>query len=210
MLVNFDYDGVLVDSLERLTVLAAQAQREVGSGRAPTAEDFRLLQNLTFAGLAERIGVNESRVEDFCEAALHLQEMDPTLPPLIEGAAEMIRSVSAYATVTVISSSSRTEIRKVLDGAGAAECVQRIFDGADRRPKSDKIREAMALFAAPPSSTFMVGDSRSDIVQGKLAGVRTVAVAWGYQPRDRLALEEPDFMVESIAQLVGLLSDERG
>lgn len=210
MLVNFDYDGVLVDSLDRLVKLAVKAQQGVGSGRPPTAEDFRLLKNLTFAGLAERIGVDDSRVEDFCEAALHLQEMDPTLPPLFAGAAEMIRSVGAHAKVTVISSSSKTEIGKVLSKTEAAECVQRIFDGADRRPKSGKIREAMELFSESPSSTFMVGDSRSDIVQGKLAGVRTVAVAWGYQPREKLALEEPDFMVESIPELTELLLGEKG
>jgi phosphoglycolate phosphatase len=209
MLVNFDYDGVLVDSLDRLCKLAVRAQQETGAGRAPTVDDFRYLKNMAFADLARCIGIDDGRVWKFCETALRLQEMEPSLPPLFEGAPEMIRSVSKNATVTVISSSSKSEIEKVLKGAGVLPCVRTIFDGADYRPKSEKIKEAMMHFSEAAAATYMVGDSRSDIVQGKLAGVRTIAVAWGYQPRDLLAQEEPDFLVDDITELVELLTAQQ-
>lgn len=46
---------------------------------------------------------------------------------------------------------------------------------------------------------------RSDIRHGKAAGVRTVAVTWGYQKRHTLEQEKPDFVVDSPDELLNVL-----
>ena len=43
----FDYDGVIVDSIDALTDIAAAAQMELGLGRVPAVEDFRRIEELT-------------------------------------------------------------------------------------------------------------------------------------------------------------------
>ncbi len=50
----------------------------------------------------------------------------------------------------------------------------------------------------------MVGDAISDIRLGKLAGVRTAAVAWGYQSREALVAEAPDLVIDAPGQLHAL------
>jgi phosphoglycolate phosphatase-like HAD superfamily hydrolase len=52
----------------------------------------------------------------------------------------------------------------------------------------------------------MIGDSVSDIRYARQAGVRSVAATWGWQNRDTLAREQPDFIVESVSELTALLS----
>ena len=44
-----------------------------------------------------------------------------------------------------------------------------------------------------------------DIRQGKAAGVKTIAVAWGYQPVEALLREQPDAVAQSPTEIVSLL-----
>jgi phosphoglycolate phosphatase len=67
--------------------------------------------------------------------------------------------------------------------------------------KCEKIAIAQQYFKIPATRTYMIGDAISDIRQGKLAGVQTIAVTWGFQRRDLLLAEQPDYVVDSPAEL---------
>ena len=54
----------------------------------------------------------------------------------------------------------------------------------------------------------MVGDSVSDIRSAKRAGVQAIAATWGWQSRNLLARETPDFIVNSVQELAALLAAE--
>lgn len=47
------------------------------------------------------------------------------------------------------------------------------------------------------SNVYFVGDEVRDIEAGKKAGVNTIAVSWGYNTKEALAKENPDFLIDS-------------
>jgi phosphoglycolate phosphatase len=51
-----------------------------------------------------------------------------------------------------------------------------------------------------PSSADVIGDTEHDIACGKAIGARTIAVATGSRPRERLAESEPDFLFDDFSQ----------
>ncbi len=51
----------------------------------------------------------------------------------------------------------------------------------------------------------MIGDSVSDIQYAQKAGVQSIAATWGWQSRDTLSRENPDYIVESVSELMALL-----
>ncbi len=53
-----------------------------------------------------------------------------------------------------------------------------------------------------PSDVLFIGDSIYDIRTGKNAGMKTVAVTWGYQPKGQLIAENPDFIADSTAEII--------
>ena len=55
---------------------------------------------------------------------------------------------------------------------------------AHRKPHPDQLLHACELTGTPPSHGTYVGDARSDIVAGRRAGMRTIAVLFGYIPAD--------------------------
>jgi len=51
------------------------------------------------------------------------------------------------------------------------------------------------------STVYFVGDEVRDIEAGKKVGIKTIAVSWGYNTRDALGKEHPDYLVDSPAEL---------
>jgi phosphoglycolate phosphatase len=45
--------------------------------------------------------------------------------------------------------------------------------------------------------TFYVGDTVGDIKEARLAGVKTVAVTWGWHNKERLEMASPDYVIET-------------
>ena len=54
-------------------------------------------------------------------------------------------------------------------------------------------------------NTVFVGDSDTDIKTGKNAGVKTVAVTWGYRNRKLLEEAFADYMADTVDELCEIL-----
>ena len=206
-LVSFDYDGVLVDSLARILRLIGRAQASLGIGRPPTIEDLRSIANLHLRDLALNLGIPSERIPELTTKMLDLKKRaDETPPSMFPGIPEAIRQIAQSSIVAVVTFNLREEVMEVLSAHGLESCVSLVLDGTDARPKRERIRWALEHFEVSPRSAYMVGDARSDIREGRAAGVQTVAVAWGYQPREVLLAEDPDFFAECPEELVPILN----
>ncbi|MBZ9685946.1 pyrophosphatase PpaX [Clostridium estertheticum] len=81
--------------------------------------------------------------------------------------------------------------------------------GADNTDvhKPDPTPALMALkeLGGKPEETLLVGDSTYDILCGKNAGIASVLVGWSALPMDILMKCEPDYVVDSMEELVSLV-----
>ena len=79
-------------------------------------------------------------------------------------------------------------------------------DDTDKH-KPDPTPALMALkqLGGKPSETLIVGDSPFDILCGKNAGITSVAVGWSALPMDVILKAEPDYVVESMEELMALV-----
>lgn len=206
MLIAFDYDGVLVDSLARLLRLVTQTQSLIGHGRAPREEDFRTIANLTFADLGHLLGIPAAHMPLFHTQVLALQRQESSLPELFPGIARIVPRLAALGVVVVVTASARAEVERVLEVHALAPYIRQIFDGADPRPKAAKITAACTAFGQEPAGAYMVGDTQGDIAQGKIAGVKTIGVTWGYQSAALLRAAGADYLVSTPEDLPGIVT----
>jgi len=202
LLIHFDYDGVLVDSFDQLLDLAQKTQKEMGAGRVPRAEDFRTIANLTLKELGCVIGIPEGRAGEFAAQMFHSLRQDSRIPAVQEGIREILEKLSRKHTLVVMTANSGEVVRKGLRQSGLEDFFRTIFDGETSASKAHKIHASMKAFGVPANQTYMVGDALSDITEGKKAGVRTIAVSWGYQPRERLIEAKPDYVVETPGEIL--------
>ncbi|MDH7500654.1 MAG: HAD family hydrolase [candidate division NC10 bacterium] len=208
-LVCFDYDGVLVDSLSRMLRLISRAQSSLGVGRPPTITDLQHIANLNLTDLALTLSIPPDRIPDLAAKLLEIQREEGDRPPIFPGIPETLRQIAQDSIVAVITFNLRDEVLEVLSANRVGDCISLILDGADPRPKRERIRWALEHFRIDAGNAYMVGDARSDIREGRAAGVHTVAVTWGYQPKVALAAEEPDFVANCPEELVTLIRTAR-
>lgn len=76
------------------------------------------------------------------------------------------------------------------------------------KPDPEPVLKALEQLGAKPEEAIMVGDNYHDILAGKNAGTKTAGVAWSMKGRDYLANFEPDFMLESMADILAILGEE--
>ena len=71
-----------------------------------------------------------------------------------------------------------------------------------RKPDPTSALYLAELLNIFPCDIIFVGDSIYDVITGKNAGMKTVAVTWGYQPKERLIAENPDFIADSPKEII--------
>jgi len=128
---------------------------------------------------------------------------------MFPGIPEAVRQIARSNIIVVVTFNLRDEVMEVLSAYGLEDHVSLVLDGTDPRPKRERIGWTLKHFSVSPRNAWMVGDARSDIREGRAAGVQTVAVAWGYQPREVLVAEDPDFVVDQPEELVAILGRRR-
>ena len=205
MLLHFDYDGVLVDSFDQLLTAFRRTAADTGLGRLPTRNDFETIEDLSATGLATLLGVPAGHIESYTRHVHALLEAGGYAPTLFPGIPDLLKTLSERHTLVVVTSNYDPLVRQGLSLNGVDECVSLVLDAGQPGDKSDKIRHALERLGHRPEEGFMIGDTRGDIRHGRLAGVRTAAVTWGYQTRQTLEQESPDFIVDSPDELLRLL-----
>ncbi|MGE5839837.1 MAG: HAD family hydrolase [Deltaproteobacteria bacterium] len=86
------------------------------------------------------------------------------------------------------------------------QSVITLDDVKNRKPSGDPLLECARRLGAHPEKCAYVGDATVDIVAGKAAGMRTIAVLTGVDDYEALEEEDPDLILDSVAQLTERLN----
>ncbi|MEW6754380.1 MAG: HAD family hydrolase [Candidatus Latescibacterota bacterium] len=207
MLLCCDFDGVFVDSLDYLVVRFNAARRAVGAGRACAPEDLRTIESFSFEDVGRRLGVPEERIARFSRQVFEHLRRDGArggLPEVFAGVPQVVAALARDHLLAIVTAAEQTWVERVLERHGMRGAVSGILDGEAPGTKAEKIAALCRTFAHEPRQTLMVGDALSDLRQGRRAGVRTVAITWGFQPRHLLLAEHPDFVADRPDDLLAI------
>jgi phosphoglycolate phosphatase len=133
---------------------------------------------------------------------------DYTVP--YPGVRETLPKLTGYRKA-VISNKKEVLSRQLLDVLGLSvffECVLGSDSVEERKPSPKPLRYILELFSADPREAVMIGDSNFDIEAGRAAGVRTVAVSYGYRGKD--FLQGADVIISSFEELPGAIEAGNG
>ncbi len=75
-----------------------------------------------------------------------------------------------------------------------------------KKPAPEPLLHACAQLQVEPESALMVGDSKNDIQAARAANMPVIAVSYGYNHGRPVTLENPDFVVSSLEQLVDAIA----
>jgi len=198
----FDCDGVLVDSLQVFEGTVRACLDVIGQPILESREDFLDLFEDNFYSAIARKGVD---VEAFIEASgAILAHIDYTRMKPFPGLLPVVAAMSRRDSLVVISSGDARIVEKQLIQFGFNGFFTDILGADFLLSKIDKINHAVSKFQTDRDKSYYVGDTTGDIREAKKAGVRTVAVGWGWHGRERLASAGPDYLLDLPGELLDL------
>ena len=205
-LAIFDYDGVIVDSLSHNLAVVRQVCEAVGASVFPDVEYCRTARCISFEEWARHIGMTGSQTSDFVRMVhAELTETTHDLQSFAD-IPQMFEQLSRNCKCALITANVLAAAKRFLDQNHLSKFFSALSGAETPGAKSEKITRLAENAGYSLSSIYYIGDAGTDVQQGRIAGVRTVAVTWGFQSRERLEEERPDFIVDSPMELLRVLA----
>ncbi|MGD7025057.1 pyrophosphatase PpaX [Rossellomorea vietnamensis] len=209
--VLFDLDGTLINTNELIISSFLHTMNTY------FPDQYKREDVLQFMGppLEESfIKVNPDAVEDMVKTyrAYNLEKHD-SLVTEFEGVFETVQTLSQNGYKLAIVS---TKIRDVVIKGLKLTNLDQFFDVIitldeveNAKPDPEPVQKALSALDSTPEESIMVGDNHHDVLAGKNAGTLSAGVAWSAKGREYLDQYEPDFMLETMADLLDVVGLEK-
>lgn len=224
--ILFDLDGTLIDTTHLILECFRHSwERVCGFTHAPETLIATFGTPLRDA-MQELLGrtdeVSESRgVSEGCEVVerllgeyrtFNLENHDRLALPVAGARESLVELKRRGYLIAVVTSKGRelaTQGLRLCGLEGLLDSSVFLEDTRRHKPNPEPILAAIERLNIEPSGAAYVGDSPHDLRAARAAGVKSVAALWGPAPRSELESERPDFLVESITDLLTIFNLSR-
>lgn len=201
-LAIFDFDGTLADSFGWFTSVLNDLAQAHGF-KTLSAAEREALRGATSREILKGFGLPLWRVPAVAKDVRARKAAVADQIRLFDGVPEALSALKAKGvTLAIVSSDGEPSIRTTLGESAAL--ISHWACGADLFGKPAKFKRVCKLAAVPLDRTICIGDEDRDALAAKKAGIAFAAVSWGFASRDALASRRPDYLLDSVAELVGL------
>lgn len=214
-IIIFDLDGTLLDTIADLATATNQALSLFGYPIHET-DAYRFFVGNGINKLFERALPEGARSEENIQKIrsefipfynLHNADLSrpyPGIPALLNTLQE--KGMKIAVASNKYQEATRKLVHQFFPDINFIEVLgQR--EGVPSKPHPQVVFEIMEKAGVNASETVYVGDSCVDMQTGKNAGVTTIGVSWGFQPRTELESYQPDFIADRAADILQFLSE---
>jgi phosphoglycolate phosphatase len=207
-LVIFDFDGTLVDSRPLIAESHRIVFAEFRLAAPPPAQILSLVGKSLDVILTELAGPDAPILE-------MVRAHDRLLPQLradpafaeqpFEGAGRLLHELSTTDGITLgLATGHRTDtVGPALQALGWSDYFSNIqaADTAPSKPHPAMLLQALAATKVKAEDAIFIGDTVFDMQMAKAAGIRSVAVSWGYHQAERLSEAGAHRVVQTVDEL---------
>lgn len=204
-LAMFDYDGVIVDSLDSFTSVFISACRDNGFLGVNSRKDIlALFEDNVYTAMMKQ-GLDAGTIDNILRtfeirSNSYLDELK-----LFDGMGDALKKIAEKSKVFIITSNVSGIPERVLKRSGIG-CYEDVIGAEKEKSKIKKIKRLMEQY--PLLRPYYVGDTKGDIIEGKMAGALTVGVAWGWHGAEKLKEAQPDYLVYSPEELIDVICSQ--
>ncbi len=190
-LIIFDWDGTLMDSVDKIVRCMTAAAMDVGVADPGTAA----IRHIIGLGLTEAMQAlfpaldakqHERLTERYREHFLHRDQTDmPLFPGVDQGLRQLDRQDYLLAVAT---GKARRGLDRVLEETAMRGLFSatRCADEAYSKPHPKMLEDILEATGVAPARALMVGDTTYDMQMAQNAGVAGLGVSYGVHARDDL------------------------
>lgn len=204
--IVFDLDGTLTDSKKNIYEAIMAAFKDLNIKETIIEEEFGKYIGLTFQEIFEDLGIEVDLIDEFFEAykshyykLLHLTSFYPTVLDTIKTLDEK------QIKICLLTTKAQDQADYIIDQLDLRKYFTYVMGrrpDVSNKPSAEPLELLLSDITINKENAVMVGDTEMDINCGKNAGVKTVAVKYGYRTLDQLIALEPDIMVDSLNEIL--------
>lgn len=211
-LVMFDLDGTLLDSVPDLSaaidhMLVAMGREAVGVERVRdwVGNGAEMLVRRALSGRLQAGAEDEPVLQQAMTLFMAAYAEQHSLTRVYPGVMECLAGLRQLGLpLAVVTNKPMRFVGPLLEAQGLGE-----FDwivGGDslptRKPDPAGLQWVIQQAGVSAQQALFVGDSRNDVLAARAAGVRCVALGYGYNHGRPIALEHPDLLLDNLADLL--------
>jgi HAD superfamily hydrolase (TIGR01509 family) len=205
--VIFDWDGTLADTQK---AVVQSFQRVLGEAGCRVSDEF--IERLIGIGTKKTIieafrechrRLDVSTLEKLAEEKINIQAELADLVNLFDGATDILEKLQGKTKIALATMSGRKVIDKLLSEKRLREYFDVVVTADDiTKPKPDPevFLVSAAKLGVKPEDCVVVEDSVFGVKAAKTAEMWCIAVPSGFYSREELQEENPDLMIESLAE----------
>lgn len=191
--VFLDWDGVLVDSLalyfDLFRNLCEQYQKDFPIS---TVAEFRDWYEPNWELNFEELGFTSLQYQQICST--YPSTLDYGAASFFLGVKELIEELSSKHPLVVVSTAPTANIKERLSSSGLLNHFDLVTGSDDgSTDKANRIGQLLSQYEGAVG--VMVGDTDLDIEAGKINGMKTIGVTYGWLSESRVRKAEPNFIV---------------
>ena len=212
-LVMFDLDGTLIDSVPDLAVAVDHMLLEMGrppAGLAAVREwvgnGAPVLVRRALAGAIDHAGVDDDEAARGLELFMQAYADGHELTVVYPGVRDTLKWLHKQGVeMALITNKPERFVAPLLDQMKIGRYFRWIIGGdtlPQQKPDPTALLHVLKMAGVSPGEALFVGDSRSDVLASKAAGVACVAMSYGYNHGRPIAEESPALVIEDLRELL--------
>ncbi|MBK3331803.1 HAD-IA family hydrolase [Persephonella atlantica] len=204
----FDLDGTLINSSKDIAVAVNYALKKLGF---PALEEKEIIKHVGYGGKKLIEGVLKTDDNELIEEGVRLfreyyfsnPAVYTTLYPYVYETLELLKKEKKK--VAVVTNKYQDISEQILKKLNIVHLIDLIVGGdttPSKKPEREPVMFALKNLNSNPENAVMIGDSEADVQAGRSAGVKTVFVTYGFGKEDKVLPLKPDFIINSMRQLL--------
>ncbi len=209
-LLIFDLDGTLIDSKRDIATSVNLTFRDMGLPEKPNELIYSFVGNGVRQLMIDAVGVNDPNLIDQtlqCFETHYLKHLlDETC--LFPGVKEVLDHFQDK-KIALVTNKPVTYTDKIAEGLHFLEIFDLIVaakPSLQLKPHPEMLLTTLETLDIDPRKAVMIGDSLNDIHAAQAAGVLSCGVAYGFGDAEELKIANPDFLIDSSEELIGIFS----
>ncbi len=202
--VIFDFDGTIVDSLAAVIKVFEDVTKRP---HRFTPKEVEELQHKDPLQIALELNVPKWKIPWLLIKGRRMFRDHMRSIKVHAGIAEVIKSLHEQGMpLFVLSSNSKANVQKYLRWHELDSFFTNVYGNAGLLGKTRKLHTLFKNEGVDAADSWYIGDETRDIIGAHSAGLRVIAVSWGYNSRIALADKEPDALIDTPAEILPILN----
>ena len=203
--ILFDFDGTIANTLESIIDIMNKLSDEFGFKKIQS-NDIESLRDKRPLEILKSLGISLFKLPFVIrKARKEINSHIASLSPSVDLLPTLKYFKKQNFQIGIVTTNTEENVRQFLH-ANNLDFFDLFYTTKKVFGKDKTITKIIKDMKLEKSCVFFIGDEVRDIEAGKKAGVKTIGVSWGYNTRDALDREKPDFLIDSPMELEKIIS----